>query len=125
MFATETRDIVAFVAASNITGVVILSGDTHWGAAYRHGFAEPHVYECSASPFQALPFPHPDTLAVVEPGIKSGDDDGWSETLFLSSMSFHYGVARVSGADKTLTCEIYGFWPWSTPQMLFSSTVAV
>jgi phosphodiesterase/alkaline phosphatase D-like protein len=34
-FETEREAILRFIADNKINGVLILSGDTHWGAAFR------------------------------------------------------------------------------------------
>ena len=121
MFAHQISELLSFVADHNIQGVVILSGDTHWAAAYKHGHREPYVWECSASPFQALPFPDP--AWIVGPD----DPDSISETLFVSSLSFHFGVARTDPDLGLFSCDLYSYFPLlhSSPTLAFTHTHSV
>jgi len=50
----EREQIFSFISSNNITGVVLLSGDIHYGAFFQlsHG-----LYEISASPIQSFPLP--------------------------------------------------------------------
>lgn len=47
-FASERTELLEFIGANNITGVVILSGDQHWSSLVRH---DPYdVWEFNATP---------------------------------------------------------------------------
>jgi hypothetical protein len=103
----EKAALRELIATERLCGVVVLSGDTHWGGAYElmEGGGLP---EFAASPFQALPFPGAPFFGG------RGNEEGESK-LFFSSWGFHYGILRVAGAQTEgleISAEIYKFWPW-------------
>ena len=62
-FKADRDAVLEFITSKSICGVIILSGDTHWGAEY--SLASGVVREFSASPFQAILFP---TTSLVTDG---------------------------------------------------------
>ena len=103
----EKEALRELIATERLCGVVVLSGDTHWGGAYElmQGGGLP---EFAASPFQALPFP-----GVPFFGGR-GNEEGESK-LFFSSWGFHYGIMKVEATQTEgleISAEIYKFWPW-------------
>ena len=106
-FRADRDAVFDFITSNNICGVIILSGDMHWGAEY--SLAGGAVREFSASPFQALLFP---TTSIVKEEGPPG---------FLSGWRFHFGVARV--INEEMRVRIYGFYPWQTPWVMHEVVV--
>jgi alkaline phosphatase D len=93
-FETEREAILRFIADNKINGVLILSGDTHWGAAFRIAKG---VYEFVASPI--------DAFTVTK---SSSDESDWE--LFSDSTQRHFGLIRVNTRDTSpwVRFELYG-----------------
>jgi hypothetical protein len=104
----EFRALLAFIAAEGVRGVVVLSGDMHYGAAYRYEYVardgtELTVREFSASPFQAVPELepplHPEAAHVPAGGDSDdGDDGGGGEAP----------VGDANGSGITVTTPVGG-----------------
>ena len=106
-FSADRDAVFDFITSNNICGVIILSGDTHWGAEY--SLAGGAVREFSASPFQAILFPTGSPVNGEEP------------PRFLSGWRYHFGVARV--LDAEMRVQIFGFYPWQTPWVMHEVVV--
>ncbi|MDR7586604.1 MAG: alkaline phosphatase D family protein [Armatimonadota bacterium] len=88
-YAHERDEILAFLRARDVRGVVVLSGDVHYPALLRHPEG---VLEGIAGPLAA--FPNPDPPAAGRPA-----------TLWWGFARFNFGVVRV--APGWLTLEWY------------------
>lgn len=49
-FAAEREQIVAFIERENVDNVILISGDQHWSAVFRHDRARTRFYEFLATP---------------------------------------------------------------------------
>ena len=107
---SEKDELKKFIALHRICGVVVLSGDTHWGGAWdlMEGGG---LIEFAASPFQALPFPGSPFFG----GRGNGEGE---KKLFFSSFGYHYGILNFEtgsnreGGEWKAAAQIYKFWPW-------------
>jgi hypothetical protein len=115
----EKAALRAFIKAEGICGVVVLSGDTHWGGAWDL-LEGGGLLEFAASPFQALPFPGSSSFLA---GNERGNAAEGEKQLFYSSFGFHYGTLDVEkrggeeeeepgGRSARATVRIFKFWPW-------------
>ncbi len=95
VYVSDREWLMEFIEREMICGVVIVSGDMHFGGVYRFS---PYLHEISASPFQAIPFPYP------------GDEGSVKHRLFFSSWKFHFGYVSMNSTH--LTASVYGWDPY-------------
>jgi hypothetical protein len=103
-FSNDRQDVFDKIAKLNICNVIILSGDMHFGAAYRHHHGR--VTEFSASPFQAFPFwPLSDPQNDIRTGYKR---------IFIhGGLNFYFG--KVTLEPDKVRFEVFR-WPTFLPQ---------
>jgi hypothetical protein len=93
-------------------GVVILSGDAHYGAVI--SYDDDEIWEFSASPFQAVlgaftPGPSSPFTGIIFPEIKEDKERGRGETVHLfREWGFFFGEVEV-GLDGSLTVALYEY----------------
>ena len=106
----ERSEIFSFIENNNICNVIILSGDLHWAAAYKYS---DHLYEFTASPFQALPFPAPSLHHQHHSSRwRRGYDDVFhfnQEKLFFSSFRFHFGHLKRDFDNELVVISLYSY----------------
>lgn len=113
-FDTETRSLIDVICSRPERDVILVSGDSHWGAVYSWGalnnWRNDCLVEVSASPFQALPFPSPDFLS---PGtdLHSLMRSRGERVHFHSSSAFHFGVLQLelSAGRVRASASIYRY----------------
>lgn len=95
-FQTERQEILDFIRANHICGVVLLSGDQHWSGVMRLDQAPPYqLYELSPTP--------------LGNSIRTKTTDTGSDILFKDDSSQVYGfvTADSTATPARVTFEIY------------------
>jgi hypothetical protein len=87
-YSSDREWLLNFMEGHHICGVVILSGDTHYGAAYKYSDL---LHEISASPFQAIALPYPGCqyycLCIM--GLRK-----YSRKIYLFNIIFALNLSR-------------------------------
>ena len=110
--AREREQIIDFIAARRIAGVMLLSGDLHWAGVWE---LRPWLPEFSASPLRTFPLPH--SAAADVPGRPE-------KTLFvdaggrqhLGQLTFRMGQ---DGQVPTVHFVLWGWRGWGEPSVRF------
>lgn len=130
VFVKERREILCFIEKHRIDGVLILSGDMHYGAAYQYQCPELDgenlqvsqkkkiVTEFSASPFQAVPFPNTDWPE----GTYEVEDHN---RILFSPWAYHFGELNLSPSSQSVTFNLHrwNFLPPDEPKVGASITI--
>jgi len=100
-FITEREEIVDFIVAHNITGVVFLSADVHYPIVST--IREPWLVEYSVSPLQSLPL-SPTTSFTMDPFYDINGKLINDTALYVTGMDYS-GFAHYFGHFKVRTTE--------------------
>ena len=109
LFTKEREELLDVMSAKlKLRNVVIVSGDMHFGSAYK--YRNGTVLELSASPFQGIPF---------WPDVGNGANHGAGyERVMIRGTAFHFGKISLrrsaSPSKSTLTWELFS-WPLLAP----------
>jgi hypothetical protein len=83
-FEHEREELFDFLENNSMRGVLLLSGDVHWAAAFEHRRG---LYEFATSPIHTFPL-FPNVLANAK-GRSA------TRTLFTHTWTFHFAVVEV------------------------------
>ncbi len=93
-YATERNELLSFIDANHITGVVVISGDLHSGGAIDNG---------SNAGLPEISVPHTNLNVNSNPSsATSGPPGVWSEGLLTGYANSGYVLVKVDGEQVTL-----------------------
>ena len=103
-FSKDRDHVFDLITSLELCNVIILSGDMHFGAAYRHNNGR--VLEFSASPFQAFPF-WPDSDPM------NNKTTGYERIFIHGGLNFYFGKLTLNSTGGAF--ELFS-WPLFLPQ---------
>eukprot|EP00455_Lapot_gusevi_P007532 TRINITY_DN13209_c0_g1_i1.p1 TRINITY_DN13209_c0_g1~~TRINITY_DN13209_c0_g1_i1.p1 ORF type:complete len:354 (+),score=13.22 TRINITY_DN13209_c0_g1_i1:57-1064(+) len=133
LYVEERDEILDLIEVGALGGVVILSGDLHYGAVFQ---LRPSIFEFSASPFQALPFAAPSNLSLVSASLPCQNNSlhpnqpFQERVVFLSSLKYHFGLIELHRSSFsvpqpqswTLKCQLFEYF-LDEPRIAFEFTL--